>query len=1085
MTHPSRRLILVLTASVITLASLITSRVSTAQTGVTWTSLVSATTSGSGLTPTAANGRGESSQSIPAGNGSLKVVAWSSGDGNYTQSGLSNGTFTGSGSQIDYGWLTYGTVANCRKDGDSLNNLINISNGDTLEVRINGTTVEYYHNTTLVHSLTGQTLSYPYRGVAFFTASTSPPISSATMTGMDNLVTPTALAATNGSGNDIDLSWSYSGAGQSGFKIERKLGRAGAYAEVGTVGSSARTYSDTGSKTANRVYAYRVRAYKTGEDGPYSAFTQATTPYTSGGVKTDRAVYTEPTLPPLPHAGGKWRDEVFGTEIMRATDEDDHGAPGLSTFYSHWPTFNANNTKLLIRKGNSGDAMLKDFDPVNFKIGASHSLPALPGSYSVAWEGATWSNTDPNIIYCHASYYDGGMKLYAYDVTAGTSSGFTLIKDFSSYNEGNDFLRQMYVSGDDDVFCFMHVRAGYNDGEPVYYFVYRKSTNSVLYHNPSSAYAGGINEVHVDKSGKWLAIALNQTQSDNTRSRFLNIATGSVEALSFNANDNPGGHGDIGTEREAGFDNWSDGIKVRQYSDLHNPENVFLYHTAAGERDWTQDFHGSLLADNEDWLTIGTYDDKDIRDLTDYGIFEDEIAQVTLDGSHRVRRIAHTRSDVAADEPQTGEITPDDSNGYWAMPKPTVSKDGRYIAFSSNWENSGRLDLFILRVPRAPFLALQDDFNDNTRNARKWAVGMLGSALSDPNVPVAEQNQRLEITPLSGTSGSHSNGYSTVNLIDMTNKRASVEVVQATSAAGWSNTVFSLAADDGWYRFLTEHGLLYMEQYVGGTSSGATPITYSSTTHRHWRIRHDPFTDTVYWETSADGSTWTVRHSAARQLDITRLVADLYVRTWQSESSPGAAVFDNFKFENGGFINRDLAYVGLAGSTTANSSGVYTVTAAGEGIWYNHDSFRFTYRKMSGDGTIVARVASLSNATSGAKAGVMMREKALGGGVRFASMLLSGDGTAVFRRRTTDDCSVNCDATSTTANSISAPYWVKLVRSGNTFTGYRSSDGSNWTQVGSETISMNSTVYVGLAVTNQSATAQCTATFDNVSAPGL
>jgi hypothetical protein len=41
-----------------------------------------------------------------------------------------------------------------------------------------------------------------------------------------------------------------------------------------------------------------------------------------------------------------------------------------------------------------------------------------------------------------------------------------------------------------------------------------------------------------------------------------------------------------------------------------------------------------------------------------------------------------------------------------------------------------------------------------------------------------------------------------------------------------------------------------------------------------------------------------VRHSAARQLDITRLFADLYVRTWQSESSPGVAYFDNFKFES-------------------------------------------------------------------------------------------------------------------------------------------------------------------------------------------
>jgi hypothetical protein len=62
-----------------------------------------------------------------------------------------------------------------------------------------------------------------------------------------------------------------------------------------------------------------------------------------------------------------------------------------------------------------------------------------------------------------------------------------------------------------------------------------------------------------------------------------------------------------------------------------------------------------------------------------------------------------------------------------------------------------------------------------------------------------------------------------------------------------------------------------------------------------------------------------------------------------------------------------------------------------------------------------------------------------------------------------------------------APHWVKLVRSGNTFTAYESGDGTNWTLVGSDTISMASTVYVGLAVTSHSTSASATCTFDSVS----
>src|SRR5215213_8544915 len=102
---------------------------------------------------------------------------------------------------------------------------------------------------------------------------------------------------------------------------------------------------------------------------------------TEPGVKTDRGVYAEPALPTLPPAGGKFTDPVFGSEIMRATDASDGAAPGLGTFYSHWPTFNSDSTMLLIRKGATGEAVIKGFDPVNFALtSASETLPnALPG----------------------------------------------------------------------------------------------------------------------------------------------------------------------------------------------------------------------------------------------------------------------------------------------------------------------------------------------------------------------------------------------------------------------------------------------------------------------------------------------------------------------------------------------------------------------------------------------------------------------------------------------------------------------------------------------------------------------------------
>jgi len=66
-----------------------------------------------------------------------------------------------------------------------------------------------------------------------------------------------------------------------------------------------------------------------------------------------------------------------------------------------------------------------------------------------------------------------------------------------------------------------------------------------------------------------------------------------------------------------------------------------------------------------------------------------------------------------------------------------------------------------------------------------------------------------------------------------------------------------------------------------------------------------------------------------------------------------------------------------------------------------------------------------------------------------------GNGVTFQRRTTTGGSSV-----STKIAGITAPYWVKLVRSGNTFTAFCSSDGVTWTQVDTASITMNSTVYV-------------------------
>jgi hypothetical protein len=113
------------------------------------------------------------------------------------------------------------------------------------------------------------------------------------------------------------------------------------------------------------------------------------------------------------------------------------------------------------------------------------------------------------------------------------------------------------------------------------------------------------------------------------------------------------------------------------------------------------------------------------------------------------------------------------------------------------------------------------------------------------------------------------------------------------------------------------------------------------------------------------------------------------------------------------------------------------------------------------------------------KAGVMIRASLASNAVNAFVGVTPGNGvTWQDRSSTGGGTSYN------NTNGLSAPYWVKLVRSGNTFTGSCSPNGATWTQQGTATLTMASAAYIGLALTSHNSSSLCAATFDNVTAPG-
>src|SRR5262249_27768329 len=143
--------------------------------------------------------------------------------------------------------------------------------------------------------------------------------------------------------------------------------------------------------------------------------------------------------------------------------------------------------------------------------------------------------------------------------------------------------------------------------------------------------------------------------------------------------------------------------------------------------------------------------------------------------------------------------------------------------------------------------------------------------------------------------------------------------------------------------------------------------------------------------------------------------------------------------------HQDIGNVGQPGSATFDpGTGTYTVKASGNDIWDVADGFQFVYKTLTGNGSITARVTGTQFTDFFAKAGVMIRAT-LDANSPNALMLLfpqGHDNVEFGRRLVTAGC---CFADG--AGISVRPQWVRLVRSGNDFSAFRSDNGTTFFQV--------------------------------------
>lgn len=159
-----------------------------------------------------------------------------------------------------------------------------------------------------------------------------------------------------------------------------------------------------------------------------------------------------------------------------------------------------------------------------------------------------------------------------------------------------------------------------------------------------------------------------------------------------------------------------------------------------------------------------------------------------------------------------------------------------------------------------------------------------------------------------------------------------------------------------------------------------------------------------------------------------------------------------------GWGNADIGGPAEAGYA-ANADGIWKVAGSGAGTGGRTDQFQFAYKPLGGDGEISGQSPSQSSNVAQAEAGVMIRD-GRGSHAAYAMMFVSPDRSVHFSSRSTgadqpDDVTYH-----------GSGQWLKVARSGDSFTGYVSTNGKSWTKVGQAALKMGRDVLAGLVSTS-------------------
>lgn len=283
--------------------------------------------------------------------------------------------------------------------------------------------------------------------------------------------------------------------------------------------------------------------------------------------------------------------------------------------------------------------------------------------------------------------------------------------------------------------------------------------------------------------------------------------------------------------------------------------------------------------------------------------------------------------------------------------------------------------------------------------------------------------------------------------------------------------------------FVTPSNGVVVQYRAAQGGSAAQAVQVSGTTPAYLRAGRSGGTFAAY--TSTDGSTWSIVPGSMVSLGITGAVLAGLAVTSHNVGALSTVAFDSVAISTAapalpvcpsGWTCGDVGGATPAGDETL-TGGSWTIDGGGGDIWGTSDQFHFDQQPLAGDGKVSAHLTSQANTSPWAKAGVMLRQTTSAGSPYYAVYVTPSNGVVVQYRSAQD-----ANAVQVVQVTGAVPAYLRVARSGTTYTTSTSTDGSAWTPLAGSTVTIGISggMLAGLAVTSHNTTAICTAVFDSV-----